>query len=511
MKLLMAEVRAFIVIHNAVCEYTHKIYPLAAHRHPIYSCIPPFWALILLFCIGSVDLHAKTLLLEVRLQTKISSKASKTGDPVRAVVIAPLEKDGEIIIPSHTLVTGKITKVRGVGLGLRRERAILELKFFRLEFPDGSTHSVDLNVVSVQNAREAVMEDGKIRGILATGGAPGFLTGMWSLPDPEMLARSSVGFSGVSYFASQSFGLHPASSAGIVALRMLLVPFPEPEIRYSRQTEMLLSASEMPDLHGRPVTPKEVPDSIALLVSGQPWLTNFAVTGESADVTNFLFIGSAEELENAFETAGWYPTDPLTSRSALRVYGAMTRQTGYATAPVSTILLEGVPPAYVFQKSLNTIAKRHHIRIWKRPDKYHGKDVWLGAATHDIGIKMGKTLTSFTHKIDPVIDTERQKIITDLSFAGCVKSTHLVDRQLNSIPKQFTTDGRIAAVSLHPCEEEAEVHEEMRSESSGMYKFARRIILECRHSILRGNVYYWSYRGIRKGFFSPKPPNVTTE
>lgn len=503
----MTRIRGSVVNHNATCVLIHNVERFLFQSFPDYSRV----ILLVLLSSGFFPAYAENHFLEVRLLTKISSKSSKIGDVVRAVVIAPLEKDNAVVVPTHTLVTGKITQVRGVGLGLRRERAILDLKFSSLEFPDGSVHPVDLTLVSVQNSREVVSEDGKIRGILATGGAPSLLMGMWSFPGPEMLARSSVGFSGVSYFASQAFGLHPVSSAGIVTLRMLLVPFPEPEIQFNHSTELILQTRTVPESHRRPIEKQEIPESLALLVSGQPWLTNFAVTGETADITNFVFIGSAEELEAAFDAAGWDPADPLTSKSALRVYRAMTKQSGYATAPVSSILLEGDPPNFVFQKSLNTISKRHHIRIWKRPEQYQGREVWVGAATHDIGIKLGKRLTSFTHKIDPVIDTERQKIINDLSFAGCVNSIHLTDRTLKTVPDHFTTDGRIAAVSLHPCEEEPLIHEGLKSESSRLYRFARRIILESRHSILRGNIYYWSYRGIQKAFFSPPSPNITTD
>ncbi len=58
---------------------------------------------------------------------------------------------------------------------------------------------------------------------------------------------------------------------------------------------------------------------------------------------------------------------------------------GYSTAPVSTLLYQDAEPTVVFQKSFNTIAKRHHIRIWRAGD-FEGNEVWLGAATHDAGV-----------------------------------------------------------------------------------------------------------------------------
>ena len=53
-------------------------------------------------------------------------------------------------------------------------------------------------------------------------------------------------------------------------------------------------------------------------------------------------------------------------------------------SPVSALLMNERPPDLVFQKSLNTFAKRHHVRIWKLAKKYNGREVWVGAATHDI-------------------------------------------------------------------------------------------------------------------------------
>jgi hypothetical protein len=60
---------------------------------------------------------------------------------------------------------------------------------------------------------------------------------------------------------------------------------------------------------------------------------------------------------------------------------ATARQTGYSSAHVSSLLLDGKQPDLVFQKSLDTFAKRHHVRIWKKTKTYGGREVWVGAAT----------------------------------------------------------------------------------------------------------------------------------
>lgn len=469
------------------------------------------WALPTL-CWAALTVSAASNILEVRLLNSVSSRTAHVGDPVYAIVIAPLEKDGELLIPSHSLLSGRVVKVQGVGIGLRRERASMELEFFRLEFPDRSVHPVETHLITIHNARETVLEDGRIKGILATAGAPGFLMGMWSRPLPSMFARTSVGFAGVSHFIAQSMGLPPGACAGFTALRMALVPFPEPEILLEPGVEMALRIDDLPSIRHLPSPPGIVSEPLWLLSTIQPLQTSFAGTGRDADITNLLFVGSKQQLQQAFRAAGWNSTDPLTTRSVMKVYGAMTRRSSYRTAPVSTILLEGKSPDFVFQKSFNTIAKRHHIRIWRRPERLMGEEVWTGAATHDIGIQLGAASLSFTHKIDPAVDTERTKIINDLSFAGCTERVDLIDRPLESFPGDVTTDGQLAAITLRDCDPDQAEQAPLGSHLDPPpipHRLVRRMILESKHSLLRGNVYYWGFMGLRKCFRSSNPKAVT--
>ncbi len=51
---------------------------------------------------------------------------------------------------------------------------------------------------------------------------------------------------------------------------------------------------------------------------------------------------------------------------------------------MSTLTIGGRPPDLMFQKSLDTFAKRHHVRVWELHKTYQGQEVWVAAATHDI-------------------------------------------------------------------------------------------------------------------------------
>ena len=173
-----------------------------------------------------------------------------------------------------------------------------------------------------------------------------------------------------------------------------------------------------------------------------------------SDVTNLMLIGSQKELIAAFQEARWFEADSLNAASAMKVVQATMRQSGYAGAPVSALLVNDRPPDLVFQKSLNTFAKRHHIRIWKLATKYNGRDLWVGAATHDIATTNARAGTKWSHRIDPHIDRERDWIETDLLFAGTATAYADVDRPnaprkaANATGDNIVTDGKMAVVQL---------------------------------------------------------------
>jgi hypothetical protein len=190
------------------------------------------------------------------------------------------------------------------------------------------------------------------------------------------------------------------------------------------------------------------------LVAAEPNRTAAASPPAPSDLTNFMFIGTAAQLEAAFKTAGWSAAAERNDASTMETAKAIIENRGYKEAPVSLLTIEGKAPDYVFQKQNNTFAMRHHIRIWRRPQTFNGAIVWMGAGTHDIGIDFSEESRSFTHKIDSNIDRERSKVVNDLLFAQAVKALALVDRP--NIPQNITnatgdkliTDGKIAVMEL---------------------------------------------------------------
>ncbi|MBV8820655.1 MAG: LssY C-terminal domain-containing protein, partial [Acidobacteriaceae bacterium] len=99
-------------------------------------------------------------------------------------------------------------------------------------------------------------------------------------------------------------------------------------------------------------------------------------------------------------------------------------------------------------------AKRHHLRIWKQPGTYNGREIWLAAATHDIAISNAKAGTKWSHRIDPHIDRERDWVATDLLYIGTAAAYADVDRPAvprnteNATGDRILTDGKISVLEL---------------------------------------------------------------
>jgi len=70
-----------------------------------------------------------------RLRQTISSFGSKQDTPISAIVIQPVELDGQIVLPMNTELHGVVERVRRVGVGLSHETAQLDLRFDTLILP----------------------------------------------------------------------------------------------------------------------------------------------------------------------------------------------------------------------------------------------------------------------------------------------------------------------------------------------------------------------------------------
>ncbi len=450
----------------------------------------------------SQPIHA--LLLEVRLEDHLTSYATPAGSRFHAVVTVPLEYDGRIAIPRGTVVYGSVVKATRVGLGFVHERAALDLDFRECVTPDGRVFPFQARLHAIDNAREHITPRGIVQGILAANSPANLRYGLFREPSSAFFYHSLIGATGPTGQLWTEYGMGPFAAAGFLAVNMVMFRFPEPEIHFAPGTDMELAVSALPEgmAFYPPPFVTEVSEPLAAELQARAFQLSKPDGKHVPDIVNVAFLGSRQQLIQAFAAAGWLPAEPTVRRSISHYWGAIPAMNGYAAAPVSTVLYHGAEPGIVFEKCLNTISKRHHIRIWNA-GTFSGSDVWLAAASHDTGISFAPREVSFTHKIDPSIDLERSKIVDDLDFAGCLDPIAYLDRPSASRSLAngdgVSTDGRLAVLTLADCSPPPPNADPVPAPPGSKAKrFARRMVLVERDSILRQNPYYWTYRAIRR-------------
>ncbi len=167
-------------------------------------------------------------------------------------------------------------------------------------------------------------------------------------------------------------------------------------------------------------------------------------------------------------------------------------------------LLDGKPADMNWQKSLNSYARRDHLRMWQWSGDEGSETVWVSSSTHDTGATLSVEHRQFVHHITSDIDEERSKVIRDLNVAGCVKAVHLVPRpkmaniSQNSTGDLVSTDGALAVVELKQCQPmvpglaSGTASARFRP-GNHVFRYFRRQILTFRSDIWRANIIYGAY------------------
>jgi hypothetical protein len=372
--------------------------------------------------------------MEIRLTSAVNTATAKVDQPVDAVVIVPVVAANQIVVAAGVKVKGHIEEVKAAVNP--DDQAVLGLVFDQIGDARGKKAVLAARLVGVDNARESVDKDGRILGIIASQTGSGTLD--------QGINKVTEKYSGLGELLG--------------TIKQAVLKPTDANIDYEPGVEMTIELTKpltwTGDARGPNVRAVEPQNELASLVNEQPFRTRAAKPPKESDVTNIMFLGSRQELESAFQAAGWSTAEQLNAKSKLETFRAMTEQRGYKEAPVSVLFLDGRPPDLVFQKQNDTFNSRHHLRIWHRPEQFHGKDVWVCSATHDTGIDFSEESRTFVHTVDGQIDHERAKVVNDLLFTGLVNGLSLVDRPavptslVNATGDKIETDGRMVVVGF---------------------------------------------------------------
>jgi hypothetical protein len=150
--------------------------------------------------------------------------------------------------------------------------------------------------------------------------------------------------------------------------------------------------------------------------------------GIPGDAINVGAVGDKDDLLCAIHAAGWYPADPITLRSSLKIVGSVMLDRPYHDAPVSNLFYLGRREDLAFEKPAGKSAdRRHHVRFWQALERgAEGRPVWLGSVTFDRGVGLSRYTGQVTHHIAPDIDAERDGLIADLTAAKVVLAIYEV-------------------------------------------------------------------------------------
>ena len=372
--------------------------------------------------------------IQVRLTTEINSATAKAGDSFQTLVIAPVVVDGQVVMAAGAKLSGHIKNLTVAANP--EDRATLTLAFDELTEPGGKKVKVAAKVTGVDNARESVDSDGQIKGIVASETASGRLD------------------QGINKISEK----YPSFGDLLGTVKQAVLKETDANIDYKAGVEMTIALSQPLEWAGVAKLPAlaaiEPADQLAQLVNNQPFRTATQKDGRPSDITNLMFLANREQIQGAFQEAGWSPATKLNDQSRFETFRAMAEMRGYQEAPVSVLLLGGLAPELVFEKLNDTFAARHHLRIWRRPGQFDGKEIWVCSATHDTGIDFSERDRTFIHKIDPQIDRERAKVVNDLLLTGRVRGVALVERpglphdMSNATGDALKTDGAMAVLEF---------------------------------------------------------------
>ncbi len=343
-------------------------------------------------------------LVYLRLAESVSSAHAHVGDALNFVVVKDVSLRGLTVIRAGTMAQGSITGVKGrrlLGIGGQ-----ISLKLDSVALVNGDR-------VGLRASREV---KGRSRTRLMIGAM--FVTGLVFLPSTPV------------------FLLTPGHSSTVVK---------STEITAEIDGYASVLAADLPRSPERPSGLDEMMDYLPPRV--------FNGEGREGDMVNLVFVGQQEDLQEAFQRAGWVRTDKW--RPAF-VWHLLRHGTGDTKLPMARFYLFGriQDYSYALPEPNGVALRRHHLRIWKTDFTVDGTPIWAASATHDVAIEIAKRGRLLNHRIDPEVDAERDFIAANLTRASSasrqeyLRSRDPVLQAQTASGETYYSDGRILLLNL---------------------------------------------------------------
>ena len=183
--------------------------------------------------------------------------------------------------------------------------------------------------------------------------------------------------------------------------------------------------------------------------------TSEDLIGGPMEPVAFMFVGSPQQLEVAFERAGWSLADTPSVSGLTRELMAVIEDAPDPHGPATPAYYQAQPQDFTFEMPgtpSGSIRHRHHIRIWRAPLAADGQVLWVATCSYDAGIELVFKPYLITHKIDPDVDREREMIAAELRSVGARDLAFVPvtgpRRGRNAGGDSFFTDGRAHLLTL---------------------------------------------------------------
>jgi LssY C-terminus len=371
----------------------------------------------------------------LRLKTPVSTTSSHLNETVESATERAVEMNGGVAIPLGAVFSGHIAKL--IPSSSPTDRAKILLQFNTLQLPGQPAIPVACHVNDIDNARETVLPDGTIQGILASELPVTLLNSAIQKVQKRTGGTQQTQQDGGTWFGS------PDTSINYAAGTEFSVVLDKP---------LNVTGQFKPEFAGQiPATLKE---SVMQMLVQAPRRVK-SKKGNEGGPLNLVLIGSQQEISAAFEKARWTAAQDQNANSLWKTFEAVVKGAGYDAAPMSTLYMYGRPEDMAFEKMLNTFTHRHHLRIWKAPATApDGRPIWVVVADHDNGFDIRPGVVS--HSVDPHVDLERAKVGADLGMTGMVAAEELVSVSnpalsgLTATGGKWESDGRVLVIDLEP-------------------------------------------------------------
>jgi undecaprenyl-diphosphatase len=180
--------------------------------------------------------------------------------------------------------------------------------------------------------------------------------------------------------------------------------------------------------------------------------TSETITGKPMEPINIIMIGTKSEMDDAFSKAGWSQTDPININSSIKIAVDTVLNKPDPKAPGTPSFWNQQPNPFAYEKATsNSPRQRQHIHFWPTLFVVNDKPVWVATSHFDETVGFNGIIP--THKIDPDIDKERERVKNELLASGDVLSENefqLVPKEFgqNAVGSLFFTDGKTAIIYL---------------------------------------------------------------